>query len=190
MSRAKKKILAGLVFGVMVTSSILRAADVLVTVPITAGTVTISAPTSFSFGATSVSFQAQTISQLFTGVTNYFTVSDLKGNNSGYNTTLQMAGNLTTGGNSISSSNVAFKSSGSVAQLLSGNANPRVLIDSNAAGGFQSLNSARTFIYRDAGLNTGVLSMYYQSIEMQITVPAAQPAGSYTGTLVYTLIEN
>ena len=32
--------------------------------------------------------------------------------------------------------------------------------------------------------------MYYQSIEMQITIPAAQPAGSYTGTLVYTLIEN
>lgn len=134
-------------------------------------------------------FNDQIVQQDFTGVANYFIVTDLKGINSGYNTTLQLSGNLTSSGNSISASNVSFKSDGSTPTLLSGTANPRVEIDSNA-NSFQSLNTARNFIKRDAALNTGTLSQYYQTIEMQINVPASQPAGEYAGILVYTLIEN
>lgn len=132
MHHSYKKALTVLSIGVLLTSSAMRAADVLMTLPLTGGTVTISAPTAFSFQGVSVSFSNQTVTQDFTGVSNYFTVSDMKGHNSGYSTTLQLSGNLTTGGNSIAASNVAFKSDGSSPVLLSGATNPRVLIDGNA----------------------------------------------------------
>ncbi len=165
--------------------------NVIVSLPISAGTVTISAPASFGFSSISVAFDAQLITNDFTGTDNRFIISDLKGHDSGYTTTLQLTGDLvSTGGSSISSGNVYFRSLGPTGFLLSGTANPRVIIDSAATGGYQPLNNTRNFIYRDEALNTGVLSAYYQNISMQISVPASQAAGNYVGTLVYTLIEN
>lgn len=169
---------------------VVRAATTTVNVQITLGTVTISSPTTLSFSSTvSASFDAQTLAQEFTGTSNYFLVQDMKGADSGYNTTLQLSGNLTTWALSISSSNVQFKSSNSSVTLLSGTANPRVLIDSNATS-YQSLNTARTFIYRNAQSNTGVIGKYGDTIWLNINIPANQAAGYYVGTLVYTLIEN
>ncbi len=73
-----------------------QAANTTVNMTITAGTVTYGSATSFTFASTlSASFSAQTINQDFTGAANYFWVQDLKGADSGYNTTLQLSGNLT-----------------------------------------------------------------------------------------------
>lgn len=185
-------------FCVVVTAALLMTAtigsswsanNVLMSLPIAEGTVTISSPTSFAFDSTPASFITGIVTKDFTGVTNYFTVNDLKGSDTGYTTTLQIASDLVTGAYRISSGNVAFKADYPVAHLLSGTTNPRVITDSNATGGFQALNNARTFIYRNTALNTWVISQYGQHITMQITIPAGQPSGVYSGVLVYTLIE-
>ena len=65
-----------------------------------------------------------------------------------------MASDLITGGNSISSGNIAFKADYAEVIVLSGASNPRVITDSAATGSFQSLNIARTFIYRNNALNS------------------------------------
>ncbi len=108
--------------------------NVLMSVPIAEGTVTISSPAAFAFNSIPASFITGVATQDFTGVTNYFTVNDLKGIDSGYNTTLQIAGDLVTGAYRISSGNVAFKADYAVAILLSGTTNPRVVTDSAATG--------------------------------------------------------
>lgn len=163
--------------------------NVLMSVPIAAGTLTITSPAAFSFNPIAAAFVTGDAIQDFTGVSNYFIVTDLKGVDTGYNTTLQMASDLITGSNRISSGNIAFQADYAVAHLLSGTANPRVITDSNATGWFQALNVARTFIYRNTALNTWVVSQYGQHITMRITIPAGQPAGAYSGFLVFTLIE-
>lgn len=166
------------------------AATTTVSMQITVGTVSITSPTTFSFSSSiTASFSAQTLTQEFTGNSNYFVVQDMKGADSGWNTTLQLSGNLTTGGYSIASTNVEFKSSVGTVTVLSGTTNPRVLVDSNTTS-YQSLNTARTFIYRNAQSNTGVIGKYGETIFLNINIPANQPAGYYQGTLVYTLIEN
>lgn len=124
MHNSYKKALSVLSIGILLTSSAMWAANVLMTVPITGGVISITAPTAFSFQGVTVSFGSQTVTQDFTGALNYFTVSDMKGTNSGYSTTLQLSGNLTTGANSIAASNVAFRSAGASPVLLSGTANP------------------------------------------------------------------
>lgn len=167
-----------------------RATVTILSLPITQGTVTISAPSSFWFTSIGASFITGTASQDFTGTTNYFIITDLKGIDSWYTTTLQMASDLITGSNRISSGNVSFKADTPTATLLSWVANPRVITDSNATGGFQALNVSRTFIYRATALNTWAISQYAQNITMQVTIPAGQPAGAYSGALVYTVIEN
>ena len=178
-----------LIFSILPTTR-LNATTTTLSLSITEGTLTISAPTSFTFSSFWASFVTGTVTNDFTGVSNYFIVTDLKGIDTWYTTTLQMASDLITGTNRISSGNVAFKADYPVAILLSGTTNPRVITDSAATGWFQSLNNARTFIYRNDGLNTWVLSQYGQHITMQITIPAGQPAGAYSGSLVYTVIEN
>lgn len=164
--------------------------NVLMTVPVSAWTLTITSPSSFTFSPIPAAFITGIATQDFTGSTNYFIVTDLKGLDSGYSTTLQMASDLVTGGNRISSGNVAFKADLPAATLLSGSTNALVITDSSATGWFQALNVSRTFIYRGTWPNTWLLSQYAQNISMQITVPAGQPAGAYSGWLVYTLIEN
>ena len=91
--------------------------------------------------------------------------------------------------NTIAASNVQFKSSSGNVNLLSGTANPRVLIDTNTSN-YQSLDTAKTFIYRDDATNSDTVGKYGQTIFMRINVPAYQAPGAYAGTLVYTLIEN
>jgi len=73
--------------------------------------------------------------------------------------------------------------------LLNGRANVRVYIHASMSS-FQSLNSARQLINRNAANNQGLLSMYGTLPNMQLVIPAYQGVGAYQGTLVYTLIEN
>ncbi len=173
----------------LVVTSISQAANTTVNMQITAGTVTYGAPTALTFATTlSTSFAAQTLVQDFTGAANYFWIQDLKGADSGYNTTLQMSGNLVAGSNVISGSNVSFRSVGSIV-TVSGTVNSNVIFDA-ATSAYQALNTSRTFIKRNSGANLGRIGYYGGNVNMQVNVPAGQPAGSYAGTLVYTLIEN
>jgi len=73
--------------------------------------------------------------------------------------------------------------------LLSGNANTNVTIDS-AATDYQTLDTARSFIRRNTAANNGVVSKYGAQVWLEIEVPAFQAVGSYTGSMVFTLIEN
>jgi hypothetical protein len=173
----------------MMLSSFANAANTTVNMQILGGTVTYGAPTTMTYATTlTTSFAAQTLAQDFTGVANYFWVQDLKGANSGYNTTLQLSGNLIAGVYTISGSNVSFKSLGSVT-AVSGSVNAGVQYDA-ASVAYQALNASRTFIYRPNAANAGKIGYYAGTINLKVDVPASQPAGSYAGTLVYTLIEN
>jgi hypothetical protein len=55
--------------------------------------------------------------------------------------------------------------------------------------GFQSLDSARTFIEREDAANSGLVGKYGNSPDLQVVIPAYTPVGTYNATLVYTLYE-
>ena len=188
----KTKLLSIASLAVLAWSMIMQwadAANTLVNMQITPGTVTYGAPAALTFATTlSTSFSSQTLAQDFTGVANYFWIQDLKGADSGYNTTLQMSGNLVAGSNNIPGANVSFKSVGTIT-TVSGTVNAAVQFDAWAAA-YQALNVSRTFVYRPIAANAGKIGYYGSNINLQVNVPASQAAGSYAGTLVYTLIEN
>lgn len=153
------------------------------------GLVTYGWPASLTFtNPLNVSFGLQSINQDFTWSVNYFWVQDMKWIDSWYNSTLQLSWNLVSSGNFISWSNVSFLSVWWIT-LLSWSANPRVILDTGTSG-YQSMNTARTFIKRNPAVNSGVIWYYGANINLKVDVPAGQPAGAYAGTLVYTLIEN
>ena len=112
--------------------------------------VSITATWSFDFWSTTASTSAQTITWAFT---DYFTVEDLKSAYSGYYTTLQLSGDLVwSGSNTISSGNVYASVTTTGVTLITGTANPRVVV-ADAMLSFQALNSAVTFIKRDPAAN-------------------------------------
>ncbi len=155
----------------------------------TQGTLNIWSPGSLGITwATSLS--EQTIEYYYSGDTSmHFLVDDGQGLDNWYTTTLQMSWNLTTWSYTIASTNASFKAASGTVTLLSGTANAGVLIDSNATS-YQSLNTARTLIYRNTWANWGITWWYGVYIRLSVIVPAAQPWGGYQWTLVYTLIEN
>lgn len=171
------------------TLSQVQAATTTVSMSITAWVVTYGAPAALTFSTTlSASFDAQTLSQWFTWASDFFWVQDLKGADSGYNTTLQLSGNLVAWSNVISWSNVSFQAVGSI-NVISWSTNPRVVLDA-ATSSYQALNTSRNYIKRTNAANFGVIWYYSSNINLKVDVPAGQAAGSYAGTLVYTLIEN
>jgi hypothetical protein len=138
------------------------------------------------------SLSARTLTGLFNASTGQaFVVNDTKGNNSGYTATLQLSGNLvaTTGGFTISSGNVGIIGTPAVF-LVSGSANALVQPTVAAATPFRPLNSIQNLIRRNPAANAGLKGAYGIYLPLQINIPAAQPAGQYVGTLVYTVIEN
>lgn len=155
----------------------------------TQGTLNIWSPTSLGITwATSLS--EQTIEYYYSGDTSmYFLVDDGQGLDNGYTTTLQLSGNLTAWPYTIASTSASFKAASGTVVLLSGTANADVLIDTNATA-YQSLDTARTLIYRNIGANGDITWGYGTYIRLSIVVPGAQPWGWYQWTLVYTIIEN
>jgi hypothetical protein len=136
------------------------------------------------------SLEQQTIEHYYSGDSSmYFLVDDGQWVDNGYTTTLQMSWNLTAWAYTIAATSASFKAASGTVTLLSGTANANVLVDTNATS-YQSLDTARTLIYRNTGANWGVTWWYGVYIRLSITVPAAQPGGGYQWTLVYTIIEN
>lgn len=163
--------------------------DTTVSLTITPGVITIEQPGALTFATSlTASFNSQTLQQAFTWVSNYFIVQDLKGTDSGYNTTLQMSWDLVAWSSAISGSAVLFRAAWTI-NVISWSTNPRVVLDAWTSA-FQSLNSSRSFIRRNTAANSWVIGRYGANIEMRVDVPAWQAAGSYVGTVVYTLIEN
>lgn len=161
-----------------------------VSVSILPGNICIASSGSFNFGSFTVSSSAQTVSSSFTASSGYFIVDDLRGSNSGYYTTVQLSGALTQSGGSgtIPAANVYMRATGGIT-LLTGGANPRVSVDTGM-NNFQSLDIARQLIERPNQANFGVVGRYATLPTMQLIIPAYQAVGTYTATLVYTLIEN
>ena len=172
------------VFGVYAATTTLN-------MQVLAGSVSITSPTGLSFtGTITASNATQSLEQNFnTSWAYYFSVQDLKGADSGYNTTLQISGPLTAWSNTIPASAISFKSSTASPTLLTGTANVRVTLDAGATS-YQNFSSTRTFIVRTNSANSWVLGQYGAQIWLKIDVPAWQAAGTYTTSLVYTLIEN
>lgn len=154
------------------------------------GTVTIGSPVGLSFTSTlNASDVAQTLEQSFNGVGDNFYIQDLKWADGGYSTTLQISWPLTAGASTIPTSNISFKSLSASASLLSGTANARVTLD-NGAAAYQNFSSARTFLLRSNGTNNWTISRYGAQIALKVDIPAWQAVGTYTTSLVFTLIEN
>jgi len=164
--------------------------NVTVQVEIQPGDICIGTTGSFDFGTYTSSATAQTVTGAFT---DDFYVEDLNGGFSGYYTTLQLSGDLTSGdGNTIGASNVSVKTPATGAgaiNTMAGTANTRVVVDAGMAA-FQTLDSARTLIKRDSAANFGIVGQYGVMPEMQVVVPAYTPVGTYSATMVYTLYEN
>jgi len=157
-----------------------------VSVEVIAGDICIGTTGSLDLGTVTASASPQTVTATFA---DEFWVEDLKGADSGYYTTLQLSGSLADlAGNTIAATDVSVRSTGGVS-LMNGSANANVVLDAGMAG-YQSLDSARTFIKRDTAANSGLVGQYGAFPEIQINVPAYQAIGTYTATLTYTLYEN
>lgn len=149
--------------------------------------ISISSTGSFALGTFTVSSSSQTVSWSFTDP---FTVDDLKGADNGYYTTLQLSWGLV-GPNSatIAAANVSAKVSSDTVTTVSWTTNSRVVVASGLLS-FSSLDTARTFIKRDTASNFGVVGKYGSAPQLQVVIPGYTAAGTYAGTLVYTLYEN
>lgn len=163
------------------------AENVNVEVTIIPGDVCIGYTWGFDFGTYTSSAEAQTVSGWFV---DDLWVEDLKGADTGYYTTLQLSGDLVMSGttNTIPAANVSVQSDW-VVTLIGWSTNPRVVIDGTMTAGFQSLDSARTFIEREDAANSGLVGKYGNSPDLQVVIPAYTPVGTYNATLVYTLYE-
>ena len=192
MTKLLNKVLVlGFVLAAGMVSSFVDAsatgANTTVQVEILPGDICIAATGSFDFGDYTVTSAIQTVTGAFT---DFFTVDDLKGTDSGYYTTLQLSGNLAgSGTNSISSGNVYAQVGSTGTTLLSGQANANVQVATGMLS-FSALNNAVTFIKRDTATNNGVVGKYGALPTLRVDIPAYQAVGTYTATLVYTLYEN
>ena len=160
-----------------------------VTVQITAGNLSIGINNNetLDFGSFGIPTVATPQTKKFT---ENFRVEDMEGAEAGYYTTLGMSGDLTSaGGESISAANLAIRATDAIS-VIDGTTNSNVKVNSTMSSNFASLGgNAVTFIERGQDAS-GRVGKYGVKPEMELTIPAYQSVGSYSGTLVYTLYEN
>lgn len=95
---------------------------------------------------------------------------------------------LSSGGNSISSANVSGNVAGATVSTLSGTTNSSVTVPGAIGSGYTPLNNATTLLQRSGG--GGVSGTYGVNLGLRVLIPAYTPAGSYSGIVTFTLIEN
>lgn len=162
------------------------AATTSVSVGVSAGSVGITAPATVSFPAATASSSAQQL-DISAG---QFTVEDLKGATAGYYTTVSIT-DLTSGGNTITKSNVSINVASATVTLVAGNANAAVTVPTGAGtvgSGYVAMSSAVTLLQRTSA--GGINGKYGVTPALRVNVPAYSPSGSYAATLTFTLIEN
>ena len=153
------------------------------------GIVTIGSTGAFDMGTISASTSVQVIENQFTGTDNAFFVEDLKGADAGYYTTISSTDMVGANG-TISNTNIYLKTPDATTSLITGTANTDVVVAAAFDNTYQSLDTARTFIQRASGTNSGRIGQYGVLPFLQINVPAFQAVGEYSATLTYTLYEN
>jgi len=152
------------------------------------GTFTYAGPASMMFSTPiTESTGWQTLEEEFLWAANYFWIMDHLGSNSGYYTTLQLSGDLYSANATIPAIHVLRKSLGTI-HRLAWVTNPNIVFDALSSW-YQSLDSARTFIYRDSWPNGWIVWYYAANIGLKINIPPDQPPGTYIGTLLFTLME-
>lgn len=150
---------------------------------------TIGSTGSFSWGTFTVSSNNQTTEKQFTGSDEAFFVEDLKGAYSGYYTTLSTT-QLTGPNNAvIPANNIRIKTDTLTGILITGTANTKVVLPAGFLT-YQTFSSPITFLKRDPAANSGVIGKYGAYPFLELTIPAYQSVGSYSGSVTYTLIEN
>lgn len=161
--------------------------NVTVSVDILPGDICIGTTWAFDFGDYTVTSSSQTHTGVFTDT---FWVEDLKGDDAGYYTTLQLGGNMTGPGSAtIPAANVSVRVPNTTVTVIAWSSNPNVTIPWGLTS-FSALNSAVTFLQRATAANNGLIGKYGKIPEMQVLIPAYQSVGAYSATLVYTLYEN
>lgn len=185
----KSLALSTLLFAVASAVSVYAATTTL-NMQVIPGSITIGSPASLAFsGTAAASDSAQSLEQAFNGVGDYFYIQDLKGADNGYSTTLQASGPLTAGTNTIPLANMSFKTTSGTPTLLSGTANAGVTLDAGTSS-YQNFSSARTFMVRPNAANNGTIGKYGSQVSLKVDIPAWQAVGTYTTSIVFTLIEN
>ncbi len=186
MTSVSKAVISAIAIASLLATTAAQAADTTVSVGVTAGSVGIAAPASISFPSGTASSSAQTLN--ISG--GQFTVEDLKGATAGYYTTVSIS-DLTSGSDTIAKANVSITVSGGTVSLVAGNANAAVTVPTSGGtigAGYVAMGSAVTMLQRsDTG---GINGKYGVTPDLRINVPAYTPAGNYSGTLTFTLIEN
>jgi len=122
-----------------------------------------------------------------------FYVTDYKWSMSGYYTTIQvtdLTGNIGTTTYTIPAANVEFKSNTATANphLMTGTANSDVTMWSISTT-YTAINSPITYFERNNNTTGGILSQYWDTPRVKVTVPAFQAATTYHGIITYTLYE-
>lgn len=130
-----------------------------------------------------------------------FVVTDFKGSASGYTTFIQVSdlsvidseGNIDTAliasnpAYVIPASNVKF-SHGTLTKMQ-GADNSDVQISTELVN--KAIDSVVTYFYREAGTTAGIIGEYGDDEPtISVTIPANTPAGTYKGTITYTLYDN
>ena len=157
-------------------------------VDILGGTVTIAAPATIDFGDHTVSSTDQT-SEVTLSDSNYFSLEDLQGSSSGYYTTLQVA-DLVDGTKTISASNLRLKVTDGTVHTLGGSGDANVVVPSGTQDYLNFTSDSPATLLERSSDSDGLLGKYGVLPSFELTIPAYQTIGSYTGTITYTLIEN
>ena len=157
-------------------------------VEIRPGTLTITPPQTVNFGATTVSSSEQTLA-VDLSAPNYFTVEDLKGSKAGYYTTLQVT-DLSAGSKTIAATNLKLKVTNGTVHTLGGSEDKNVKVPAKTQEYLHFTSSSPATLLKRSADSKGLLGKYGVLPSFQLTIPAYQTLGNYTGTITYTLIEN
>lgn len=159
------------------------------TTPYTYGayTVSTSVPSTVSYSNINSSAQAQFI-YASGGI---FGVDDNRASLAGYYATLSVS-SLTSGSNTIASSNISAYVSGALVNTTSGSTNSGVMVPTgtgNIGSGYVSLATPVTILSRN-NTGGGIFGSYGVAPIFRLNIPAYTPIGTYSGNATMTLIEN